>query len=315
MNTEYQIGHKDQQIGYLVQRIDETGQIAQFSSERQASTMILSRQVFEYDHRPIIEKVRIQLPFRYEGIFPDQGCFLYITGAGSRIHSATGTTQMPAKEAVLLKCGTFFVDWIQKMESQTVEVIAFHLYPETLKKLYFKGLPEIVKEHLSGGNVHRVVNDEVLGKFVENLHFYFDNPALINDDVLELKVKELVLLLIQSSSAGSVTELFQNLFTPSRTSIKEVVRQHITSDLSTTELARLCGLSLSSFKREFEKSFDDTPNNYILTQRMKMAVELLQTTQMTVSEIAFQVGFGDPSYFSRVFRKRKGISPTDFRTN
>ncbi|WP_281989272.1 helix-turn-helix domain-containing protein [Aquimarina aggregata] len=55
------------------------------------------------------------------------------------------------------------------------------------------------------------------------------------------------------------------------------------------------------------------PNNYITDQKLKRAKELLRITEMPVSEIAYGVGFNDPLYFTRIFKKKIGGSPTEYR--
>ncbi len=275
--------------------------------------MILSRQVFDYQNRPLIEKVRIKTPFRYEALFPNKGCFLYIKGNHTKIHSAVNTTEIPAKDGILLKCGNYFVDWVGQIDNDMVEVIAFHLYPNVLQQLYEQELPDLIKRQLQGEQVSRLANDSIVERFIENLQFYFDNPSLVNEDVLELKIKELILLLVQSKSAQSITEVFSELFTSRSTGIKEVVSVHVYSNLSVPELAQLCGMSISTFKREFERVYNQSPNNYLIDQRLQKSSELLQNTQKTISEIAYETGFNDPAYFARLFKKRLNLTPSEFR--
>ena len=78
-------------------------------------------------------------------------------------------------------------------------------------------------------------------------------------------------------------------------------------------MAFLAGLSLSTFKREFKKHFDDTPASYIRNKRMKKAADLLRHSSLTISEISFQIGYEDSSYFSRLFYQKFDILPSDYR--
>lgn len=277
--------------------------------------MILSRQVFEYQKRPIIEKVRIKLPFRYQALFPNEGCFLYIKDSHSRVVSSGGIQAINPHEAVLLKCGSYFVDWVHNLNCEEVEVLAFHLYADVLKSMYQSGFPQTIKKRIRDQDAQALVNDSVLQHFIENLAFYFDNPELINEDVLELKIKELVLILTQSTSAPSVLSLLKDLFNPSQISVRDVVQRHLFNDLSIADLAHLCGVSTSSFRRIFEEEFSETPSQYILNQRLQKATELLQCTGLSIGQIAYQTGFKDPSYFSRVFKKKTGFTPVAFKQN
>jgi len=275
--------------------------------------MILKRQTFEHQNRILIEKVTIIPPYRYEGIFQNEGCFIYIAGANSKFHSSDQIEVTKSEEAVLLKCGTYFVDWLRKSETDKVEVIAIHLYPDLLNKLYQREFPELINQQVKGSKIQKIIPKNTISKFIENLEFYFQNPTLVNDYLLELKIKELILLLIQTKSAEPILQLLSDLFTPRIVNIKETVNLHLFSNLSVEELAKLCNLSLSSFKREFKKIFNDTPSNFINTERLKKAVELLKVSDFTISDIAYDTGFNDPSYFARLFKDKIGISPSTFQ--
>jgi len=275
--------------------------------------MILHRLTFSYRHRILIEKLTIQSPFRYEAIFQNEGCFVYVSGAGIQLHSAEDKVLVKQEEAVLLKCGTYFVDFLKRSEEEVVEVFAIHLYQEVLQELYKRELPELIKQRIQGARIQKMIPDHTIAKFIESLDFYFQHPSLVNDDLLELKIKELMLLLIQSNNAASVLQLLEDLFTPSVVHIKDVVHLHLFSNLSVEELARLCNMSLSAFKRAFKKIFNDTPAQYINAERIKKAAELLKTSDLSISDIAYETGFNDPAYFARLFKHKTGFAPTDFR--
>ena len=79
------------------------------------------------------------------------------------------------------------------------------------------------------------------------------------------------------------------------------------------ELAESNGYSLPHFIRTFRKIYKTSPLQYILQLKISRAVELLEKTDLNISEIGFQCGFDDSNYFSRAFKKRMEISPNGFR--
>nr|WP_299173240.1 helix-turn-helix transcriptional regulator [uncultured Allomuricauda sp.] len=277
--------------------------------------MILDRQTFEYDDKVLIEKIKIGTPFKYEAIFENSGCFIYYKDRAPKLMSADQNVQVNSQEAVLLKCGNHFLEILKETENEEVEAMVVHLYPEILKKLYSKELPKIIEKNDCNEQSEVVVSKEVISRFIDSLEFYFQNPVLINDDLLELKIKELILLLIQSKNVCSIQELISDLYSSRSVQVKKVIDLHRYSNLGIDELAKLCNLSLSSFKREFKKAFNDTPNNYITDQKLKRAKKLLRITEMPISEIAYGVGFNDPLYFTRTFKKKIGYSPSEYRHN
>ncbi len=275
--------------------------------------MITSRSTFDYQGEVLIEKVKIKAPFTYEAAFQNTGCFIYFKERGPKLLSAVAKTQVQSNEAVLLKCGNHFLDLLRETNNDEVEVIIIHLFPDLLKKLYTGDIPEIAKKQNSSIENQVVVSSDVLAKFIDSLDFYFQNPSLVNNDLLELKIKELILLLIQSKNIRSILELIADLYSSNTVNLREVIDLHLFSNLKVDQLAKLSNLSLSSFKREFKKQFNNSPTNYINEKRIQKAKELLTTTNLPVSEIAYETGFRDSLYFTRLFKKITGTPPTSFR--
>lgn len=272
-------------------------------------------QQFKYKNKVIIEKVIFKPPYRHKNVFQNEGCFLYMKGSGATIYSSRENMKLDKRDAVLLKCDTYFMDLIEQANDEVFEVIAVHLYPEILKKLYINELPNIIERQAKNRKNKRIVDQEIVSRFISSLEFYFDNPTLVNDDLIELKIKELILLLLQTNNIESILELINDLYSSKVTNLKDVVNIHKYSNLSIEELSALCHMSLSSFKREFKKQYDDSPSNYINNEKLKKAKELLSISDLTISDVAYEVGINDPQYFTRLFKKKEGISPSSYRTN
>lgn len=79
------------------------------------------------------------------------------------------------------------------------------------------------------------------------------------------------------------------------------------------ELARLAGMSRASFAARFQRAVGQSPIRYVIKLRLEEAKLLLSESLLTVSEIAFRVGFEDQGYFTRAFKKHFDTTPTDFR--
>jgi len=275
--------------------------------------MVTSRSTFKYQEQVLIEKVKILPPFRYEAIFQNTGCFIYFKEKGPHLLSSDVNTKLKGNEAILLKCGNHFLDLLKETEGNQIEVIVIHLFPNLLKKLYTGDLPEIIKKQSNSSEV--VASSNIIEKFIDSLDFYFQNPSLVNNDLLELKIKELILLLVQSKNIDSMMGLVADIYSSHKAQIREVVELHLFSNLKIDELAKLCNLSLSSFKREFKKEFDDSPTNYINDRRIGKAKELLAITKLPISEVAYETGFQDSLYFTRLFKSKVGIPPSAYRNS
>ncbi|HEY3310694.1 MAG TPA: response regulator [Anaerolineales bacterium] len=95
---------------------------------------------------------------------------------------------------------------------------------------------------------------------------------------------------------------------------KNHIDQHFMEPgLSLNELATLVNLSPSHFSTVFAQETSQTFKDYLTSVRIQKARELLRTTALRSSDISYQVGYNDPHYFSFVFKKNIGISPSEFR--
>jgi AraC family transcriptional regulator len=95
--------------------------------------------------------------------------------------------------------------------------------------------------------------------------------------------------------------------------ICEYIDGHIGQHISIKTLARIADLSVCYFVRAFKQSMGITPHEYLMRQRVELAMSLLSGTDMPLSEIAVAAGFVDQSHCSRRFRQRVGMSPRDYR--
>jgi AraC family transcriptional regulator, exoenzyme S synthesis regulatory protein ExsA len=275
--------------------------------------MILDRKHFDINSKCAIEKLIIKTPLRLDSIFQDEACFTYIKEGEMSCTSPIDNLSIQTEESVLLRCGNYLANAIRKLPAMTCEIFAVHLYPDILKELYKNEFPNFIKDITIKPYIRKIEKQSVITHFIQSLDFYFENPNLVTDDLLKLKIKELILLLLQTGNAENIITLFSHLFNPRQAGLFEVVEAHLYSSISIVELARLTGRSLSTFKRDFETQFSSTPANFIKEKKLEKALELIQSTKLSVSEICYKVGFQDTSHFTKTFKQKYNQSPSDYR--
>jgi len=96
-------------------------------------------------------------------------------------------------------------------------------------------------------------------------------------------------------------------------SIRNFVEHHCDRELSLTQLAHTCGMSISSFTAKFKQATGQSLLEYKHTAQIRRACRLLEARDDKIAIIAYEVGFNDISFFNRVFRKHKGMSPKEYR--
>lgn len=91
------------------------------------------------------------------------------------------------------------------------------------------------------------------------------------------------------------------------------LENHFSEPMQIQELARMAHMSESTFTRTFRRALDSSPIDYLIRIRIRRASELLQSTDLPISEIAEKTGFRDGNYFARQFRQVVKLTPSQFR--
>ncbi|MCD9021059.1 AraC family transcriptional regulator [Cohnella silvisoli] len=96
-------------------------------------------------------------------------------------------------------------------------------------------------------------------------------------------------------------------------SIRSFVEQNCDRELSLTQLARTCGMSVSSFTSKFKQAAGLSLLDYKHAAQIRRACRLLEDRDHKIASIAYETGFNDVSFFNRIFRKHMGMTPKDYR--
>lgn len=96
---------------------------------------------------------------------------------------------------------------------------------------------------------------------------------------------------------------------------EEYIAQHYTEPIRLEDVAEAVNLSKYYFSRFFKEKKGVSFTEYVTRVRVDYAQKLLRSTQLSVKEIAYQAGFRDPNYFSKVFKRHTGVNPSEFRNS
>ena len=95
---------------------------------------------------------------------------------------------------------------------------------------------------------------------------------------------------------------------------QSIIRQNPQREIIIKALAKNLKLSLRTFNRRFKNATNQTPTQYIQHVRMRAAGELLQTSNLSIADIAFKSGYQDLPHFTKLFKKHFGATPSQYRT-
>lgn len=90
------------------------------------------------------------------------------------------------------------------------------------------------------------------------------------------------------------------------------VKNHYHEKIYEEAMAQLCRMNVSTFSRSFKQEYQINFSNYVINYRIYKAQNLLQETNIMVADVAYAVGFNDPSYFTRIFQRNVGMSPSRY---
>lgn len=149
--------------------------------------------------------------------------------------------------------------------------------------------------------------------YINSLLPYFEKKSTLNEPIFKIKFEELLLNLVLNDAQDTFKAFLTNLNKENRYSFEEFMEKNFTRNLRVEDFAYLKGMSLSSFKRNFQKTFYSTPGKWLREKRVKKAEYLLQVSDKNINEISMEVGFENPSHFIQVFKSFYGITPKKFQ--
>ncbi len=137
---------------------------------------------------------------------------------------------------------------------------------------------------------------------------YFDAKVKPQDDFMHLKLQEGLLALLHIDERFAPTLFDFN--EPWKIDILEFMNDNYMYEFTLEELAHYTGRSLATFKRDFKKLSELTPEKWLIRKRLEVAYALIKEGRRKVADVYAAVGFKNPSHFSTAFKKQYGIPPT-----
>ena len=147
-------------------------------------------------------------------------------------------------------------------------------------------------------------DDHVVSAF-HNLFGAFETKSRLQKYELSASLETLLLAVALSVSQGEERTLERSV---------GYIHSAYNTDIRIPDLARMENLSNSRYIAVFDKQMGTSPSAYIIRLRMSAACDLLHGTDMSIQQIGALVGYRDPHFFSRVFKKHVGVSPKAYRT-
>ncbi|UWP61217.1 helix-turn-helix transcriptional regulator [Ruminococcus gauvreauii] len=175
--------------------------------------------------------------------------------------------------------------------------------------------------HFDGSNSHEIVehilsvrgplirskNNLLIGNFLYNTVYFYENGGIENMFATSMRIYRLLQMLNDLDDYSTPSEE-----SPVHIAIR-YIRDNVGKKITLQELADLSNLSIYYFSHRFKDETGYSPMDYVINSRMDKAKILLIRTSKTITEIAYEVGYGSSGSFINIFSDKVGCSPKIFR--
>ena len=182
-------------------------------------------------------------------------------------------------------------------------------------KAFFLKYPRALEVQTNGnlGDPFQIFEkDPFVHHFTQSLDLML-SEGYLSQELKQLKWEELMLYLCKRSPEQMQLLRASGTERSEEFELRKTVENHFQHPISVEELAFLCHMSLSTFKRKFTKYYGCPPNRWMLQKRMERAAHLLEYEKEKASEVYYKVGYENLSSFIQSFKQAYGVTPKEYQ--
>ena len=231
-------------------------------------------------------------------------CFVVLSGAGQLSYEGK-TYELQQGDCVFIDC--------RKAYSHSTGYDTDNLWSLQWCHFYAPSLPAVYEKYKERGGraVFHPDNVSAFSELLTELYHLASSSDYIKDMRINEKLATLLTLLMEESWNPENTAISRKRMELS--AIRDYLDEHYNEKIVLDELANQFFINKFYLTKIFKETYGTTINNYLISKRITQSKQLLRFTVMTVEQIADTVGMKDANYFSRMFRKVEGISPSEYR--
>ena len=261
----------------------------------------------------LFAEYKCPLEEKFVGIWTHTDYLVHVVTGKKTWHTTDGSFPAEAGQSLYFKKGAAIVEQFFNEEFCLLLFFVPDDFIRSVVKEYTAELNKSSDNVKSNASTIRVDSDVALTVFFQSMLAYFSGVERPSEALLRLKLKELILGILVSRKNPAISNYFYSIANREAPSVSEIMESNFRYNLSLENYAELCHKSLSTFKRDFQKQYNETPGRWLLNKRLDYSAVLLKNNHMNISQIVFESGFEDLSHFSRVFKTRFGISRSQYR--
>ncbi|WP_300691232.1 AraC family transcriptional regulator [Chryseobacterium sp.] len=243
----------------------------------------------------------------HEEFIPDHFLGFQISGETHAFHEQ-GKTVIKENTVVLVRKNQLIRTIKHPSKTQKYQFVSITLDDETLRRYAAENKIGIATPFPDYKRLF-FEPDEFFKSYFASLVPYINKTESIPPRLAVLKVKEAIELLLLSNP--DLKNLLFDFSQAHKIDIEEFMNKNFMFNVSVDTFARLTGRSLSGFKRDFDKSFQKSPKQWLKEKRLKEAYYLIKNKDKKPSDIYLDLGFENLSHFYSSFKKQFGVTTTE----
>ena len=216
-----------------------------------------------------------------------------------------------SSQSLLIASGNFLMT--EHIGNTYFRCLLFFFSQKNIEEFLVKYPPAISERKLStklGVEPYfRLEKDDFIRHFISSLEDVCRLQNSISQKILRVKFEEIMLYLAHKYNDEFLTYLKSLLVDERKLSFKTIIDKNVYTNLNLEEIAFLCNMSLSTFKRQFVKIYQVSPGKWFQRMRLNKAREILNGNKVKPSEIYMDFGYDSLSNFSSAFKNEFGYSP------
>ncbi|MFK7980344.1 MAG: helix-turn-helix domain-containing protein [Saprospiraceae bacterium] len=232
--------------------------------------------------------------------------FSFLQKGKKQVHLADSSIAVNSQQSLLIKKGNCL--WSELLDNDDVYYCKLFFFSENKLRDFLKTHSEFTPNEADTPSYFVIENDNYIHSYLNSLSTASDAPSVFKENLLSVKFEELMLYLINKYGIA-FEKYLQSLISKERSDFKNVIEKNVYSNLKVDEIAFLCHMSLSTFKRNFIKEYKTSPGKWLKDKRLQRAKELLKGGKLKSSDIYLDFGYNNLSNFSAAFKNKFGKSP------
>lgn len=242
--------------------------------------------------------------------------FSFLQTGEKKIHFEDAFVEVNNKQSVLIKAGNCLMTELLDKE----EIYFCKLFFFTNKNISdFLDKHDYLNEKSTMNSILEtpffvIENDDFIHSFVTSISSILTLITETNEPLLAIKFEEIMLYLSHKYGHSFIHYLQTLASVENNSSFRKIIEANIDSNLNLVEIAFLANMSLSTFKRRFEKEYQSNPGKWLQQKRLNQAKLILEKGDKTPSEIFADFGYTSFSNFSIAFKNEFGYSPKQCKT-